>query len=321
MRVQPSMDFDGLFSRADALASGMSDGQLLRARRRGEVLTIRPGAYVTSEHFGTLDSEQQHLMLARAIALDSPVVLSHQSAAIAWGIDVWGLPLAQVHTTNGRSITARSSRRWRVHGTALDPDEHTSRDGVGLTTPARTVVDIARSTDFQHAVCVGDSALRRGLVTIGELQESVVRAKHRTGVQNAVDAVAAMTDRSDSVGETRSRLILVDAGFVPLLNQSVYDDGGAFLGRVDFLLGPPPVVLEFDGVGKYGASAVEIRATALAEKYREDRIRAVGYPFARWGWDDLSRPAVIVDRVRRALELASRTPAPTGCIRNNPMPR
>ncbi|MFC8178590.1 hypothetical protein ACFULT_06925 [Rhodococcus sp. NPDC057297] len=206
------MDFEGLLFRSDALASGVTDGQLRHARLRGELIAVRPGAFVSAAFFATLNSEQQHLLLARAIAHEAPVVLSHQSAAIAWGMDVWALPLAHAHSTTGRTITARKGRRRIVHGSTLSESESTVFHGLSLTTPARTVVDIARCTTFERAVCVGDSALRRGLVTRTELDEALCSARHRTGIQNAVRAVAAMTDRSDSVGESRTRLILVDAG-------------------------------------------------------------------------------------------------------------
>ena len=314
------MDFDGLFSRADALAAGVTDGQLRRARLRGELVAVRPGAYVTAEHLGTLDSEQQHLLLARSMSGERTLLLSHQSAAIAWGMDVWGLPLARVHVTSGRSIAAKTSRRRIVHGTAVESVECTSHQGLSLTTPARTVIDIARSTDFEHAVCVGDSALRRGLVTIRELEEAVALATYRSGVRNAAEAVGAMTDRSESVGETRSRLILVAAGLSPLLNQSVFDTVGRFLGRVDFLFAGPCVCCEFDGQGKYGQRPTEVRKNVLAEKQREDRIREVGWSFARWGWSDLADPEELVNRVRRALARASRLPEPEGTFRADLLP-
>lgn len=315
------MDFDGLFFRHQALASGVTDGQLRRARLRGELLAVRPGAYVTAEHFCTLDSEEQHLLLARAMSEERFMVLSHQSAAIAWGMDVWGLPLARVHSTSGRSITAKTSRRRIIHGTALDTSESTVHQNLSLTTPARTVVDIARTTDFEHAVCVGDSALRRGLVTTRELNDAVTRARHRTGVQRAADAVAAMSDRSDSVGETRSRLILVAAGLTPHLNQSVFDAMDRFVARPDFLFSGPWLCCEFDGEGKYGERPLDVRNNLMEEKRREDRTRDIGWAFTRFGWSNLADPAALVHQVRRALARAARYPRPEGTFRADVLPR
>ncbi len=303
------MGFDGLFFRADALALGYTDSKLRRARLSGDLIAIRPGAYVTSEYFRTLDSEQQHLLQARAASGD--VVLSHVTAAIAWGMDVWGIPLARLHVTTGRPETTRSTRRRVVHGTALTPEECAAHDGLTLTSPARTVIDIARTAAHEKAVCVGDSALRHGLVTATTLYDALVAAKYRTGTPDAVRAVETMSGRSESVGESRSRLLLRELGH-PVLNPSVFDADGTFLGRVDFLFAECGVIGEFDGTGKYGASAFDIRAKLLAEKYREDRLRDAGWIVVRWGWADLADPSGLLERVRRALARGARTPRPDG---------
>lgn len=61
------------------------------------------------------------------------------------------------------------------------------------------------------------------------------------------------------------------------------------------------LVGEFDGHGKYlreemarGRTAAEV---VMAEKAREDRLRALGLRVVRWGWADLLDPA----RLRRKL--------------------
>ena len=318
--VESGMDIDGLFFRAEALTLGFTDSSLRRARLSGELIAVRPGAYVTARYFHSLDSPQQHLLLARAMS--DGTVLSHVSAAIAWGMDVWGLPLARVHLTTGRPITTRTTRRRTVHGTRLAPADFTTHDGLTLTTPARTVVDIARTATHTQAVCTGDSALRRGLVTAKALSEAVAAAKYRTGTPGAVRAVEAMTNRSDSVGESRSRLILQDQNLpVPLLNQSVFDADGTFLGRVDFLFAELGVIGEFDGSGKYGESGAAVRKNLVAEKYREDRFRDAGWIVVRWGWADLADPSALQDRVRRALARGARAPQPDGFFRGDPLPQ
>lgn len=306
------MYFDGLFFRADALAHGYTDGMLRRGRLSGELIAVRPGAYVSAEYYRTLDSEEQHLLLARAMGDD--LVLSHVTAAIAWGLDVWGLPLARVHTTNGRPITAKRLRRRTMHGTSLRPDESTTHNGLTLTTPARTVIDIARTWGYVPAVCVGDSALRRRLVTAKSLVDALSTAKFRSGVPDATRAVEAMSDRSESVGESRSRLLLTEFPGV-LVNQSVYDEQGAFLGRVDFLFPDCGVVGEFDGAAKYGESPADVRARLLAEKYREDRLRDAGWVVVRWGWADLADPDALLLRIRRALRRGAQLPVPCGTFR------
>ncbi|WP_256895757.1 hypothetical protein [Rhodococcus sp. 1163] len=86
------MDFDqpGMFTRADALASGYTDDDLRRSRADRTLLSIRRGYFVRSAVYRTLDSSSQHLLLAKAVLSDSAddAVLSHVSAAVLHGMPV-----------------------------------------------------------------------------------------------------------------------------------------------------------------------------------------------------------------------------------------
>jgi very-short-patch-repair endonuclease len=68
------------------------------------------------------------------------------------------------------------------------------------------------------------------------------------------------------------------------------------IGRVDFLVADR-LIIEFDGAAKYGDTADAV----LAEKWREDRLRACGYRVIRLSWADLDQPEVVAARIRSAL--------------------
>jgi very-short-patch-repair endonuclease len=59
------------------------------------------------------------------------------------------------------------------------------------------------------------------------------------------------------------------------------------------------VIVEFDGAVKYGDGSAD---TLIAEKMREDRLRDLGYQVVRVCWADMSRPAELLGRIRRAME-------------------
>jgi hypothetical protein len=59
------------------------------------------------------------------------------------------------------------------------------------------------------------------------------------------------------------------------------------------------VVVEFDGAVKYAGDGGT--AALLAEKAREDRLRALGHEVARITWDGLLRPELVLARIRAAL--------------------
>lgn len=109
--------------------------------------------------------------------------------------------------------------------------------------------------------------------------------------------------RSESVGESRARLLLNALGFRPTPQVEIRDPGGALVGRVDLLLERERIIIEFDGLMKYADA--NGRSALAAEKAREDRLRALGYEFVRLTWADLSRPATVERLMRQALARAS----------------
>ena len=76
--------------------------------------------------------------MAAVLAGGTGAVLSHRSAGALWGIH----PTArrpEVVAAPGR----HGGRKVEVHHCALEPDERTVRDGIPVTTTARTLLDLA----------------------------------------------------------------------------------------------------------------------------------------------------------------------------------
>ena len=174
-------------------------------------------------------------------------------------------------------------------------------DGVPVTSPARTVVDLARSVGFEQAVVIADAALFQGLTTPAELSAQVDRAARYRGIARARRVVAFADGRSESVGESRSRVLLTAAGVAPDDLQVVLRNGrGGFLGRVDFVFSGGRTIGEFDGEMKYGRLTADPGRTVFDEKVREDRLRDAGFAVVRWTWRDLADPGLLAARIRRA---------------------
>ena len=299
-----------LFTRADALAFGLTDDDLRRLRRTGELSVLRPGFYVPNAVLQSASPTERHSLLARSYLTSAPAdhVLSHVSAAIVWGMDIWQLPLDRVHMTHGLDYASKRRPLRILHGTKLEPTERTTVNGFPVTTAARTIVDIARTTTVERSVCVGDSALRSGHTDSDALSTAVESARFRTGISAARRAVSLMSGRSESVGESRSRVLFETLPLpTPLLNQWVYDGAGRFVGRVDFLFWEFNVIGEFDGESKYDSKQV-----LLDEKYREDRLRELGWVIVRWNWRDLDDPRTLLRRFEQAFARAAGLPTPAG---------
>jgi hypothetical protein len=80
-------------------------------------------------------------------------------------------------------------------------------DGIAVTSPLRTVVDCARRSEHVVAVCLLESAVRLGLVTVDEVRSRLDAFRPRTsGVPAARRALSRIDLRSESPLETVARL-------------------------------------------------------------------------------------------------------------------
>lgn len=294
-----------LLSRRDALAAGWSDEELGRLTRRAEWTRVRRGSYLDGSV--PRDHEARHRLLVTATldALRRPSVVSHQSAAVLWGLPLWGVRLDQVHVTRAPGASTGASRSLRVHVARLCDVDLAIVDGMAVTDPARTVLDLARSTPLDVGVAATDAALRSGLVDAAELRSRLARIAGTRGSRQAARVVGMADGRSESVGESRSRVLLARLGLPPSdLQFEVRSSAGGLLGRTDFVWEAERVVGEFDGRVKYGRllrPGQQPGDVVFEEKRREDLIRDEGWDVVRWTWDDLPHPMRVGDRVARAL--------------------
>ncbi|MBV9921817.1 MAG: type IV toxin-antitoxin system AbiEi family antitoxin domain-containing protein, partial [Pseudonocardia sp.] len=143
----------------DLAAAGVTEAEVRRMHRRGELARVAPGAYVDPADPRLQRPENRHvLQVAAAVARIAPdAVVSHQSAAVLHRLPVWNLPLVRVHATRARRSGALRTGRLHMHTAPLDEDDVAAVDGVAVTAVARTAVDVARTVGFEEAVAVLDA--------------------------------------------------------------------------------------------------------------------------------------------------------------------
>lgn len=292
----------GWFTRADVLAAGYSDNELRRRLRTGQWSRLSRDRYVERVHWPPDEppwdrAKRMHLLTMRMAAERlGDVVVSHQSAAVLHGLPIWGLDLTKVHFSRSRG-RIRSDHTISVHRSTLDPDEITEVDGIRVTTVERAITETACRTSYEVGVVLGDAALRDGLTTPGQLIATADRHRRWRGSPTAAAAARFADGLSESVGESRLRVLMSDHQLpTPKLQVEIRDDDGLLIGRVDFLL-TGVLIVEFDGALKYGDTADAV----LAEKRREDRLRERGYRMIRVSWPDLDRPEATAARLFRGL--------------------
>ncbi|MFD6158633.1 hypothetical protein ACFWF7_42110 [Nocardia sp. NPDC060256] len=300
------MDAPQLISRRQALASGISDSELQRLCRSGQWRRVRAGHYLNAPE-PELTPAGRHLILALATcaAMSDDAVASHCSALVIHGLPTWSLPLERVHVTRNRSNGGRIRRQLILHAALLAPDEITLVNGLRVTTVPRTVIDIARSASFEQAVAIGDSALRQGLTTADELREQVSHRRRRGSIK-AARVIDFLDGRSESVGESRSR-VAIQQGLLPApeLQARIFTDDEVCVGRVDFLFADLGVIGEFDEKIEQHNEFHLPTQWATTEQNRDDRLRALGWIVVRWTWADLADPAHLIRRLRAAADAAA----------------
>lgn len=287
----------GVLGVDDAARVGVGTDELTTLVRRGALVRVRRGAYVLAPLYLAALPSERYVLRVKAVMRSRPTDrASHQSALALLGIDRFGV-------RDVVSLESPDLSRSRVKaGLATHPWSSGSmwrRGEFRSVSPAVACVQVAATEGFTAGVCAMDCALRQGLCDREDLERAAgaVPPLRRSG---ALRAVAATDGTAESVGETRTRIILTDAGFA-VRSQVVIEDDRGFVGRVDFLVGDG-VIVEFDGLRKYAGA--DGQWALAAEKAREERLSRLGYEVVRIVWSDLDTPARIIEQVRQAERVA-----------------
>ena len=285
---------DGLFDRATAITLGWTDGALCRAVRSGRLIRPRHGLYCRPEH---ADSPALGAVAAARACRGS--VVSHRSAALLHGVPLLG---TAGDRRPGLTLPPRSTGDVKgalLHRAQLWPEDIVDVDGTPVTSVARTVADLARSSPIATSVVAADAALHRGLVTRAEIDDVLRRCWIWPGIRRAWRAVPVIDAPSESPLESVSRLVIEWLGLpAPDLQAVVLARGVSFLARVDFYWPEFGVVGEADGAVKYAD-----RSVLFAEKLRQEALEQLGLVVVRWGWQEVSRrPHQLRARLESAFE-------------------
>lgn len=295
--------------RSEQLALGRNDAELSRAVRGGTLLRIAPGSYVSTTEWNTLDRIEQHRMrvLEYAPRLHPDTVYSHFAAAALWGIRLLGAWPERIHVTAPRASGGRSEGGLARHCTGVSASGVTSLAGMRLTTPAQTVVDLARVLPFSDAVVAMDSALSsRGRMPLTDhtaIERLLEAGRGTRGMARATAVSAFSTSLSDSPEESHSRALLHILGFpAPELQRSfALPDGGT--AEVDFFWEEYDLVGECDGRAKYRDPRFlrgrRPEDAVIQEKNRENQLRRVVGKVSRWEPAELYRPREFYDHLVR----------------------
>ena len=219
---------------AQAKSAGLSRDQLSALARAGWRRPTR-GVYISP------NAQEPFRASVRAALLVRPDgSLSHVTASRVHhlgGLPRW-TPQECPHLILPAGQTFNNCNGLKLHA-GLQPGEGISRQGLPVTSLARTVFDMGTVLALDDLVCLVDSALRAGWV----------RDPAAARMPKRLRAALALADRrSESTFETLVRLLLVRAGLAPeTLQLEVFDQNGRLYARLDMAWPSVKVGLEADG--------------------------------------------------------------------------
>ncbi len=286
----------GLFTTFQARGAGLDDDALSALVRHGGARHLARGLYALPVRSIQSPVDVFTERACGGLLLYPDAALSHEAALVAHG-----LPVA--HVPARPRLIRPLHRQVRTDAFVIDPRGTLSviETQLGPAVHASVaIMQVARSRGVTAGVVAADAALHAGVVTIVELDEEVGRVRGWPASHRAQMTRDLADGRTESVGESRTRIACTIGGIGLVPQVTIVDRNGIFVARVDFLVKGTRVVLEFDGRVKYASGDGEV---LFQEKRREDALRRLGYVVVRIIWADLRDPARLLARIRAAIEL------------------
>ena len=285
--------------------------RLSRRAARGEVVRVRRGLYLPTSDWETLKPWQRYRTLIQAVndSAQSSPVFARESAANVLGLPVLRTPgdvhcLQKAASSGGRSEYGVRRHKplpgdpepWHVDGLLATPLVETARDLAAVGTFAQGLAALDRlllakpfpAVPYEYVRPIRDEEVLESLARLG-------RSGQRQHVQRVLHHANYL---SGSPGESWSRAIMIQHGFPEPVLQKRFSDSRGNIGQPDFDWEEYRLLGEFDGHEKYsrqkylrGQTPADV---VIAEKNRENRLRALGYNVVRWEWADLRSPERLI---------------------------
>ncbi|MET3950507.1 hypothetical protein [Arthrobacter sp. UYEF36] len=303
----PSVLKDGSFSVLAADEAGVP-----RKRTRAQdLITVSRGVRIPAG-----SSAHGAGALRAYCQLDDCTVLCHVTAARLWrvGLPLWADCDWRIHLARPRGGSFPKRANVVGHRLALAPGDVVMLDGVRVTSPERTFLDLAATLPLDDLVAAGDSLVsehgpefpspRSALSNIEALNRMLLQHPGARNIRTAREALGYVRVGADSPPETHLRLALIRGGLPePELNYVVWGRAGTPELWPDAAYPAYRISLQYDGVHHDG-SGQHLRDIRRART--TDRLDWVEVRVSK---DDLAgeHPAA-VGRVRRAVRSRGWTP-------------
>jgi very-short-patch-repair endonuclease len=288
----------GVITRIQLLDLGVSSSAIARLVTSGRLVRLHRGVFRLALAGGDWTTE-----MAAVLAGGPEAVLSHASAA-----SVMSLGLPRTHHPRPVHVSVPGSGRGRRPGICfhrvepLRDDERAVINGIPVTSPTRTLVDIAGvlgSREIERAMAV---ATREGLIADDELCSLPDRYARRPGMALLRALIRDQAARRFTRSEAeRKGLDLIRIGRLPLPRTNV--PFGPY--ELDFFWPEERLAVEIDGYAHHSS-----RARFEGDRRKDIWLRTQGIDVIRLSWRQITNEvtptavqlgqALVLARARRA---------------------
>jgi hypothetical protein len=287
----------GRVARRQLLTAGISRSAIEVRLASGRLIRRRTGVYAVG-HAGPnrLTRETEALLACREQAL-----LSHQTAAALWGIRPAQLAADPIHVlVLGTEGTRKPGIRCHRTG-RLQPQDVRFHEGLAVTSPARTLLDIAPTLTMQQLEWALDEVLNR-LARPAQIARLLNRSHGRPGAA----ILQRLLGYRRGQGRTRSHYEQRFLSLIRRANLPVPDTNVRLYGfEVDAYWPAHGVVFEIDS-HRYHSS----RSAFTNDRRKEAAFKSHGLDFNRVSDYQLEHePLAVTAYVAQRLAIAVRSPA------------
>jgi very-short-patch-repair endonuclease len=251
--------------------------------RTAQLHRVHRGVYAV----GHLGLGQEARWLAAVLACGDGALLSCRSAAALWVIRLGELFKVEVTTAQRRRHAGVTT-----HRATLAPQDGTLHRGIPVTSPARTLVDLAHVLDHDELVRALREAMFRRLYDAKAIQDALTRRPSKALAELLTEASVTQSMLEDRF------LTICQRHHLPR-PRTQHRIGAR---RYDFAWPQQRVVVETDS---WLAHANQI--AFQADRAASNALQLAGWTILRFTWADLTRRArKVAATVRHALERVPR---------------
>jgi hypothetical protein len=284
-------------ARRQLQAIGLSDGGIDHWLRNGRLVSRRRGVYA----LGHAELRREGDLLAALLSVGDDAVLSHRSAARQWALRPWSGAFIELTVRDDRGHAPKEG--LRIHTSLeLEDWEVTEHDAIAVTTPARTLIDLAAVVPAHHLRRAVERAIQEDIYD----HRAVLRVMAAHPRRRGSAAVSALLDDLHDHGTATVTRSDLEAAFLQLCldhglprPQVNHLDNGR---ELDFRWPAQRLVVETNGFAFH-------RSRTAFEDDHDKRLalEAAGWRVISLTWRQVTRrPEEVVQHVRRALTHAKR---------------